>query len=95
MTIETLHYHFGKASYRIQFDVIPVPESKGNMLQPTRFRASLIRAKRLGHDEPLQYFNYSRDFGSESEARRVTSEYAKSQVRQQYFKGLKQKKRET
>ena len=96
MPIETLHYHFGQASYRIQFDVTPLTASGSGSVSSPRFRASLIRAKRLGDEGPLQYINYSRDFESESEARRVTSEFAKSQVRRHYLKDLKHKnKRET
>jgi len=92
MSTETVHYHYGLASYRIQYEVTPVSDTEsGSAPSSSVFRVSLIRIKMLGAGGPLKYFSYTKDFDSLAEARSSTSEYTKSLVRRLYLKRLKRK----
>lgn len=88
---ETLHYHYGRDSYRIQYDITQIAEAAASESNSgmSMFRVSLIRAKMLGAGSPLRYFAYTRDFDTLPEARRSATEYSKMQVRQQSLKRIK------
>ncbi len=93
MSTESVHYHYGPVSYRIQYEVTPVADAgPGLAPQAPRFRVSLLRIKSLGAGSPLQYFSYTRDFDSLATARLSTAEYAKSLVRRQDGKKRKRQK---
>lgn len=90
MATETVHYHYGQDSYRIQFDIAQIMDTpQASAASRVIFRTSLIRIKSLGAGSPLKYFDFSRDFDTLANARRLTTEYAKSLVRHVYLKSRK------
>lgn len=93
MSTETVHYHYGPASYRIQYEVTAVADTGPGAHAPApRFRVSLLRIKMLAAGSPLKYFSYTQDFDSLADARLSTAEYAKSLVRRQDGKKVKRQK---
>ncbi|MGA9854682.1 MAG: hypothetical protein WBR29_05330 [Gammaproteobacteria bacterium] len=88
MSTETVHYHYGQDSYRIQYDVTRVTDtSSTSPVSNEQYRTSQIRIKALGAGSPLKYFDYTKDFETLITARHSTTEYAKALVRHAYLKG--------
>lgn len=93
MSTETVHYHYGQDSYRIQYEVTRLANaSQTPAASSVIFRTSQIRIKSLGAGSPLKYFDYTKDFYTLAEARLSITEYAKALVRHAYLMNRKKTK---